>query len=315
MNAFGYRPDLKITDVLMQGKFTVSAEVIPPRNGAEQAKLLSQIQSLVNAGAQFLSVTKGAGGSLRGGSLPIAQTIKEQLKVPCIAHFTCRDLTVQEVENQLMDHHYFGVRNILALRGDPPTDQPEWSAQTGAYPYAYQLIRQINALNQGEYLSRPTQGNSAVKEKTDFCIGAAVYPEHPDESERLEFFKLKVEAGAQYAISQMLYNVEAYSKFLEQCAKAKINIPILPGSRILKTKTQALKMASRFQVSMPKAYLAGLSENENEDSQKRAVDQFFTYVEALKKAGAPGVHVFVLSDTQSSCFAIEEIKKALVESH
>ena len=101
MNAFGYRPDTNIIDVLRRGRFTLSAEVIPPRNGGELGSVLEQVRSLVGSGAEFLSVTKGAGGSLRGGSLPIAQSIKEQLSVPCIAHFTCRDLTVQDVENQL----------------------------------------------------------------------------------------------------------------------------------------------------------------------------------------------------------------------
>jgi methylenetetrahydrofolate reductase (NADPH) len=115
-----YEPDKKIIDIIGRGKTTVSAEVIPPRNGAHQLTVLQQIDKLIASGAEFLSVTKGAGGSLRGGSLPIAQTIKEKFNRPCIAHFTCRDLTPEEVENQLIDHHYFGIRNILALRGDPP---------------------------------------------------------------------------------------------------------------------------------------------------------------------------------------------------
>src|SRR4051812_24792095 len=118
MKSLAFRFDEKLTSVLARQKFTLSAEVIPPRNGVEQGKVLLQIQTLIEAGAQFLSVTKGAGGSLRGGSLPIAQLIKERFLKPCIAHFTCRDLTPAEVENQLMDHHYFGIRNILALRGD-----------------------------------------------------------------------------------------------------------------------------------------------------------------------------------------------------
>src|SRR5271156_2497976 len=106
MNPF--RSDIKLTDFLKQNGFTASAEIIPPRNGSEQRKILMQVKTLIDAGAQFLAVTKGAGGSLRGGSLPIAQLIKEKFSVPTIAHFTCRDLTLQEVENQLIDHHYFG---------------------------------------------------------------------------------------------------------------------------------------------------------------------------------------------------------------
>ena len=136
-----FRPDRKLTDVLRHNRFTLSAEVMPPRNGAEQSAVLSQVAQLVNAGAHFLAVTKGAGGSLRGGSLPIAQAIKERFGVPAIAHFTCRDLLPEEVETQLVDHHYFGIRNILALRGDPPDGQPEWRSRAGGYSHAYQLDR------------------------------------------------------------------------------------------------------------------------------------------------------------------------------
>ena len=101
-----FKPDQKITDVFKEGRFTLSAEILPPRNGSSQRGVLEQVQRLISSGAEFLSVTKGAGGSLRGGSLPIAQVIKETFGVPCIAHFTCRDLTQAEVENHLVDHHF-----------------------------------------------------------------------------------------------------------------------------------------------------------------------------------------------------------------
>jgi methylenetetrahydrofolate reductase (NADPH) len=92
------------------------------------------------------------------------------------------------VENQLVDHHYFGVRNILALRGDPPMGQTDWVAPAGGYNYAYQMIEQIRNLNEGLFLER--QGYKVgEREATDFCIGAAIYPEHPDPKERLEFSK------------------------------------------------------------------------------------------------------------------------------
>ncbi len=172
-----FRPDRKLTDVLRHNRFTLSAEVMPPRNGGEQSAVLSQVEQLIAAGAHFLAVTKGAGGSLRGGSLPIAQAIKECFGVPAIAHFTCRDLVPEEVENQLVDHHYFGIRNILALRGDPPDGQPEWRAREGGYSYAYELIEQIRDLNAGRYLVRQGGPAPSSQEPTDFCIGAAAYPE------------------------------------------------------------------------------------------------------------------------------------------
>jgi methylenetetrahydrofolate reductase (NADPH) len=313
MNAFGYRPDTKIIDVLRRGRFTLSAEVIPPRNGTEMGAVLQQIRELVGSGAEFLSVTKGAGGSLRGGSLPIAQSIKEQLNVPCIAHFTCRDLNPQEIENQLIDHHYFGIRNILALRGDPPTDQPNWSPKADSYPYAFQLIEQIRAMNGGRFLARTGDAShDDLLSKTEFSIGAAVYPEHPDERERYDFFARKIEAGAQYAITQMLFDPEAYARFLDGCDRRSIRVPILPGFRVLRSQTQAVKMAKRFGVSIPSKLLSQLPEALGPDAaadSERALIAFEGLLREFRRLGAPGVHVFVLSDTRGSCSLIERARR------
>jgi methylenetetrahydrofolate reductase (NADPH) len=284
---------MKMTDVLRKGNFTLSAEVIPPRNGAEQAQVLLQIEALIQAGAQFLAVTKGAGGSLRGGSLPISQTIKERFGVPCIAHFTCRDLVPEEVENQLMDHHYFGIRNILALRGDPPTGQPEWTARAG-----------------GIYLTRPKGPAAGAQEVTDFCIGAAVYPEWPDERERLLYFKRKVEAGAQYAITNMLFDSELYGRFLDLSAKDGVSVPVLPGTRILKSKKQAERMIGKFKVPIPREYLNFLPEVEDESSLERGVAVFMKFAEKLKAHGAPGIHLYVITDTDGARVALKYLAEA-----
>jgi methylenetetrahydrofolate reductase (NADPH) len=307
MNILPFRRDQKLTDVLQQQKFTFSAEVIPPRNGSEQFKVLSQIDALIQAGAQFLAVTKGAGGSLRGGSLPIAQLIKERFSVPCIAHFTCRDLTPQEVENHLMDHHYFGIRNILALRGDPPDGQPEWRPREGGYNYAYELIQQIRKLNQGIYLQRQGGPVAASSESTDFCIGAAVYPDFPNERERIDFFKLKVDAGAEFGITDMLFDPDSYGKFLDLCNKHHIQVPILPGTRLLKTRAQALKMATKFKVKIPNATLNALPETDPGNSYEAGLELFTQLADKLQALGAPGIHLYVISDTEGASSALRRL--------
>ena len=319
MTSFPFKPDQKLTSVLAQSLFTVSAEVIPPRNGSEQRKVLAQMGTLIDAGAQFLAVTKGAGGSLRGGSLPIAQTIKEQFGRPAIAHFTCRDLTPAEVENQLMDHHYFGIRNILALRGDPPRGTQEWKPREGGYNYAYQLIEQIKALNEGRYIQR-TDGPAADGcEKTDFCIGAAVYPEHEDERERIEFFKVKAHAGAEYGITQMIFNAEHYARFLDLSAKAGVRLPVLPGTRVLKSRKQAERLSKLFQVSVPAEILRALPEEDGPDSAQIGVEIFMKYAEQLRALGAPGIHVYVIGDTDVASVALKElagsVKAVTKEAH
>jgi methylenetetrahydrofolate reductase (NADPH) len=303
-----FRPDRKLTEVVGRGRFTVSAEVTPPRNGADQEAVLDQVGRLVGAGAQFLAVTKGAGGSLRGGSLPIAQTIKEHFGVPAIAHFTCRDLLPEEVENQLVDHHYFGIRNLLALRGDPPDGQPEWAPRPGGHRYAYELVAQIQGLNGGRYLRRPggrTDGGQG-QEPTDFDVGVAVYPEHPDPQEGLDFFRRKVEAGARFAITQMVFDPEAYGRLLDRCERSGVDVPVLPGTRILRSRVQARRTAARFGVSVPAALLGQLGSLDDPGATERALDLTCRLVERLRSYGAPGVHLFV-TDTTSAALLIARL--------
>ncbi len=288
--------DRKITDVLGRGRFTLSAEVIPPRNGAELGKVLTQIETLVRAGAEFLSVTKGAGGSLRSGSLPIAQVIKERFGVPVVAHFTCRDLLPEEVENQLVDHHYFGIRNVLALRGDPPTDAPNWTPKAGSHSYAHQLISQVRGLNQGEFITRKSdQPKNSALAQTDFSIGCAAYPEHPDAEERFRFLKIKQDAGAEYAITQMVFDSEVYARFRDECVKRGITLPILPGARMLKSQDHAQSVAKRFGVSSGTLAWNG-------------AESFKTLIREFKKEGAPGVHLFVMNDTQTCAEVLSELR-------
>lgn len=305
MKGFGYTVDKKIVDVLKEKTFTISAEIVPPRNGEDQAVTFSKLERTIRSGVDFLSVTKGAGGSLRGGSLPIAQAIKEHFNKPCIAHFTCRDLNAAEVENQLMDHHYFGIRNILALRGDPPMGVTDWVPRADGYSYAHQLVSHICNLNSGTFMKRAGFDVGAL-EKTDFCIGVAVYPEHPDAKERVEFSRLKFQAGGEYGITQMIFDPEHYERFLDEMAKAGVNKPVLPGLRILKSKKQASVMEKRFNCSVPQWYLDALPE-ENAADHASVLPPFLKLVEEMKKRGAPGVHLFVLGDIELNSMAVKTL--------
>jgi len=115
------KKDISIIKILNEKEFTYSAELIPPRNGDKVDTVFEKVSILANAGVDFIAITKGAGGSLRGGTAPLSFILKEKMGIPVIAHVTCMDMTVQEVENYIIDHAYLGITNILALRGDPPT--------------------------------------------------------------------------------------------------------------------------------------------------------------------------------------------------
>lgn len=300
-----FREDIKVTEIIGSGKFTISVEVIPPRNGTPYSQTLESLKKLTEAGTDFISVTKGAGGSLRGGSLPIAQAIKDHFNTPAISHFTCRDLSIEEVENLLIDHHHFGIRNILALRGDPPVGTPEWISKEGSWSYAYQLIEQITKLNRGEYLTRKGFDKTPTL-KTSFCIGAAAYPDETSFEKRSQYFAKKIQAGAEYGITQMLFSADSYTNFIGELKQLNVNTPILPGTRLLKSKNHALRMKDRFQVNLDSQLLNLLPDIEDESLGKNSLIQF---CDQLKDAGAPGVHLFVMNDIDACCQVIQQLRK------
>ncbi|OFZ83081.1 MAG: hypothetical protein A2583_12750 [Bdellovibrionales bacterium RIFOXYD1_FULL_53_11] len=307
-----FKADVNLVDILTEGRFALSAEIIPPRNGAEYVKILGDIGALVRGGAEFLSVTKGAGGSLRGGSLPIAQAVKEKFGKTAVAHFTCRDLLAVEIENQLVDHHYFGIRNILALRGDPPEGQGGWCAREGGLDFAHQLITQIANMNKGVYLVRPNAPAADApvrRDATDFCIGAAAYPEYPDADDRVRFFKMKVDAGAHFGMTDMLFDPEAYARFMDACAAAGIRIPVLPGTRLLRSKIHMERMLARFKVGVPHWLRAMLPDDDSDVSGavSRGAEAFLKLVEKLRGYGAPGIHLFVIGDVSGSEYVLSEL--------
>ena len=301
--------DRPITELLKE-RFTLSVEIVPPRNGSSPQQIYAQIETFAASGADFMAVTKGAGGSLRGGTLPIAQVIKDQFGLPCMAHFTCRDLLPEDVENQLVDHHFLGVRNILALRGDPPIGVTAGSAlesREGSHLYAHQLVDQIANLNRGKYLCRPRLATVHC-ESTSFCIGVACYPDQPDRISRVEHLKMKVDAGAEFAVSQMLLGSESYERFLEECAKAQISIPILPGTCVFRSQEQVQKLSLKFGLHFEQSKIAKLpkSDLDAQNCPELVVENFVHNVDSYRRSGAPGLHAFLIgSENQMASQALE----------
>lgn len=302
-------PDRPITDLINGKNFTFSVELVPPRNGEPIAGLFDRVKLLKDAGVDFISITKGAGGSLRGGTTPIAFLIKEKYDLPAIAHFTCMEASKQEIENGLVDHAYLGITNVLALRGDPPTGVfSAYEAGPNQHQFAHQLITQIHALKKGHYLKR----KGFDQENTDFhqgeahafCIGAAAYPEPLDISldQSVDFFVQKVRHGATYGITQMTYSPPNYQVFLNKLSEKKALIPILPGVRILSSQKQVDFLQKTFRIQVPKDYVAAL------DDKQAAKDYVRHLVLQFKAAGAQGVQFFIMNEAEIVAEIVAEMK-------
>lgn len=285
----------KITDMLKQKKFTLSVEIVPPRNGTGTEEILSNINKLKNK-VDFISITKGAGGSLRGGTLPLAAYAQEKIGIIPITHFVCRERTKAEIENDIIDLSYLNINNILALRGDPPAGakDEEWD---GDYKYAYNLVEQISNLNKGRYLPRKNIDKGPFRPgiKTDFCIFVAGHPEDPIEKE-IEHIKCKINAGAEAIITQMIFSFEDYKAYSDSLRKAGIKVPIIPGVRPLVSLKQAESVETFFGLKVDERLKKILSASK--DPRKDGLAYTAEMIKKLKEYGAPGIHLFVLDDFQ-----------------
>lgn len=279
----------KITEILHEKEFTISVEIVPPRNGTDPEEIYNKIEQLRDS-VDFIAVTKGAGGSLRGGTLPISYLTQEKFGINSIAHFVCREHTKEEIENELVDLHYLNIKNILALRGDPPAGLKErWK---GDYKYAYLLVNQIKKMNNGMYLPRnPEEGEFVKGMNTDFCVLVAGHPEDPIEEE-LKHIRKKIDAGAEVIITQMIFSFDDYKKYVEALKNAGINVPVIPGIRPLVSLKQVNSVENFFKLKICNELKEGIEEKEKDFG----LEYFVDLIRKLREYHAPGVHFFVLND-------------------
>jgi len=280
----------KITELLKEKKFLISLELVPPRNGIDHQKLydkISQLKGLVD----FISITKGAGGSLRGGSLPVSYFAQQKFGITVLSHFVCRERTKYQLENELVDLHNFGIRNLLVLRGDPPSGSKDgWD---GDYMYAYLLVNQISDMNNGLYLPRSTDEDRKQGLKTDFCMVIAGHPEDPLWQEA-RHMKAKVDAGAEVIITQMIFSFEDYKAYVEGLRSAGIDVPVIPGIRPLISIEQAESTETFFKIKIDDGLKHGLKKH----GRKFGIKYFSDMIKKLKDYKAPGVHLFTLNDVE-----------------
>ena len=201
---------MKIIDLLNEDKVTLSFEVFPPKTSSKYENVLKVAEKIASLNPSFMSVTYGAGGGTSAHTVALAKDIHEKYDVEVMAHLTCVSSTREHVESMVEQFKENGIENIMALRGDIPKD-----GQVGEdYQYACQLIKEL-------------------KEKGDFCIGAACYPEghveSPSIKEDIQHLKEKVEAGADFLTTQMFFDNNVFYNFLYKIKEAGINVPVVAG--------------------------------------------------------------------------------------
>src|SRR5512132_46049 len=259
-----------------------SFEFFPPRTPEGEANLYLALAALRTLAPDFVSVTYGAGGSTRGKTLEIVSRIRDEIGLEAMAHFTCVGATTDELRTTLDEMSALGFDNVLALRGDPPQGQEEWTQTDGGLEFSRELVELIS----GDY---------------PFSIGAACFPEthiHATSAEDdLRYLKQKVDAGVRFLITQLFFDNALYYEFVERARAIGIDVPIVPGIMPITSPQQLAKITSMCGASIPGHVLAEIEERR---ASKEAVAEFGVAYATMQCAdllarGAPGIHFYTLN--------------------
>lgn len=205
---------MKLTEIFAKNTYSLSFEVFPPKTSDVYDSVKSATEEIARLRPAFMSVTYGAGGGTSRYTLDIAKNIRDAFGVPSLAHLTCVSSTKETVAARIADFQAAGIKNVMALRGDIPADMQGQDRSKWAYSHAVELVREL-------------------KEKGDFCVGGACYPEvHPEsasQKEDVRYLKEKVDAGCDFLTTQMFFDNNLLYNFLYKIREAGIEVPVIAG--------------------------------------------------------------------------------------
>lgn len=303
----------------------VTFEILPPLKGDSIQKIYDTLDPLMEFEPPYINVTyhreevvyrTHEGGLLerkvvrkRPGTVAISAAIKFRYGVEVVPHMICGGFTKEETENALIDLHFLGIHNVLALRGDMQRNERSFTPTAEGHAHACDLVKQIIGMNHGQYQDEELQHPL----KTRFVVGVAGYPEKHEEAPNMQrdlmHLKEKVDAGAKYIITQMFFDNTKYFRFVELCREIGITVPIIPGLKPLSTKNQICTLAKTFKVDIPFG-LADAMEKAKDAQAAWNVGVEWTTQQAreLYKAGVPIVHFYTMGKADN----IRRIVKAVL---
>jgi methylenetetrahydrofolate reductase (NADPH) len=290
---------MTIRDLLNASAPTLSYELFPPRSDASAEALWKTIALLAETNPDFASITYGASGATRHSSRGVVQRLAIEHTIPPLAHLTCVDQSRAEVTGVIEEFMAEGVRDFLALRGDPPDGEPNWRQHPDGLMYAYQLVELIREVAR-------THGNDNVS------VGVTAFPAaHASEQWRqqgLDVLKAKQDAGADFAVTQVFYDAEQW-RALDRDAKAEgIGLPILPGIIPLLNAARANRLAQLTGVAAPAALVTALDTAADASvARVVGVTAAADLANELLESGAPGVHVYTFNKHEAALALVERL--------
>jgi methylenetetrahydrofolate reductase (NADPH) len=316
---------MKITEHLKSAKDTLfSIEILPPLKGKSIHSIFNGIDPLMEFKPAFVDVTyhreeyiykKREGGYLekvsirkRPGTVGICAAIMNKYNVEAVPHIICGGFTREETENALIDLQFLGIDNVLVLRGDSIKTESQFIPEPGGHNYAIDLVKQVRDMNSGIYLDDEMKDASP----TNFCMGIAGYPEKHFEAPNLysdmKWLKAKVDAGADYIVTQMFFDNKKYFEFVELCRKNDINVPIIPGLKILSSRSQLIALPKIFHIDLPQDLFVELEKCKDDKSVKEiGIKWCIEQSKELKKANVPCLHYYTMGTSDSTKRVAKEV--------
>jgi methylenetetrahydrofolate reductase (NADPH) len=288
---------MRIADILDHRRPVFSFEFFPPKTDDGQRTLEATLEELRDDGPDYVSMTYGAGGTTRSATVELTQWIKRDLGIEAMAHLSCVGEPTERLVEILGHIDAAGVDNVLALRGDPPRGQSEWRPHPGGLRYSVELIR-------------------LIRERFDFCVGAACFPEvHPDAPDRdsdLGYALAKQEAGADFLITQLFFDNELYFDFIELARAAGISVPIVPGIMPITNYGQIRRFTEMCGASIPDELERELNGRAGDPEAVAELGVAYATLQCsdLLARGAPGIHFYTLNRSPATRAILAALRAA-----
>ena len=319
---------MKVIDIINQAeanrapRFTI--ELLPPLKGDGTQGVFSAIDTLVEYGPAYINVTfqredeklveredglwERRVTRRRPGTVGISAAIMKRYGIETVPHLICGGLSRYDIEDALIDMDFLGIENVLALRGDSRRTERRCAPHPDGHAYAEGLVRQIAAMNRGEFVD----GEVEECHNSKFCIGVAGYPEKHSEAPNLatdiENLRRKVDAGAEYIVTQMCFDNQRIFEFIERCRAAGITVPIVPGLKPFTTKSQLTVLPQTFHVDLPEELVSAVSACKDNRAVKQVGIEWATMqARELKAAGLPVIHFYTMSRTDNVAQIVKSV--------
>lgn len=308
---------MKVIDYINQSDSTLfSFEILPPLKGKSIQSIYDGIDPLMEFNPKFVNVTyhreeyvykrreKGYLEKItirkRPGTVGICAAIMNKYNLDAVPHLICGGFSKEETENALIDLQFLGIDNVLALRGDPIKTEPHFTPQQDGHQHAVDLVKQIRAMNNGEFIDDEIQSGT----HSDFCIGVAGYPEKHFEAmnlkQDLKYLKEKVDAGAEYITTQMFFDNDKFFEFVDACRAIGIDVPIIPGLKPITTLRHISFLPKFFHIDFPEDLADALMKcKSNADVKEVGVEWAIKQCKELVAKNVPSLHFYTMGKSES----------------